>query len=112
MKIKTKVLRLKRRFKKITGYKYAYNKRLPARNARFVKIDCWFLIYDEEIGHSLWEFSFKRVTKPRTVSEWRKYLEVTGSNVFLNKVLPAINVKYQRRWVYKDLICWTTTNVI
>lgn len=104
MNIAGKLRVLKRRFPRVTSYKFGY-KIQKDLSTKYNKILMYMLIFDEDYGHSIMPFSTRNNTK-RTVTAWRKSVPGLIEDVFIGRVLQSINRSGQN-WIYRDLIIWT-----
>ena len=111
--LKGKLLKLRRRYKKVSKERFFYNN-FSELKAEYSSISCWFLIHDDRIGYSIMNMSF-RVSResPLPVGIWaqRFTTNVMGWDslffIFTQKVLPAINNRGGNQWKFKSLIGWT-----
>lgn len=112
MKLKEVLQDLQRKYKKITAYKYVYNK-MEDLTKKSSCIIVYYLIYNDEYGYDIMHFRYKRsFSHPYNVKQWRKYLLEKSDEVFVGKVLPAINNKTGVNWIFKDLILWSVENAL
>jgi len=113
LSIKRHFKKLRRKYSKITPYRYFYNRKTDLNlRKKFSEIVVWFLIHDVERGHSIFTFNYRRKILSN-IAEWRKRFTKTIEGyeplmtVFTQSVLPAINNKTGANWQFKTLIGWT-----
>lgn len=103
MQISKKLNRLKRRYSKVTDYKFFYNRAADLRMRR-PEIQAWIILHSNAYGYSLMEdlkFTYKQ---GRTALEWAEAFDPKrgwvsrqdGSRwslfrVFIEKIIPSIN---------------------
>ncbi|MDE2019944.1 MAG: hypothetical protein KGJ13_06400 [Patescibacteria group bacterium] len=103
MQIGKKIARLKRRYARVTAYKFFYNRDADLRR-REPEINCWILIHSNAYGYSLIEDLKFTYQSGRTALEWSAALDPKQGwvgkkdgerwslfRVFIEKILPSIN---------------------
>lgn len=109
--LKDRVRQIIRRYKKINGHKFVYNKRSDLQ-ARYFRIQVWFLIHDADKGYSIFPFIFRRKVA-FSVPQWTRLFKTPLGDynalfsIFTQAILPAINNKGGNNWTYKALLAWT-----
>jgi hypothetical protein len=114
MKISDELAEIKRRYKKITDYKFAYNETADLKKTG-EKILCYYLLHHSDQGY--WIFKFIWYDKKKFIKNWRTFLEGDGEKqarwILQNKILQDSKWSEKRAsvngiyWKYKDLVCWT-----
>ena len=106
--------KIRRKYHHVSPERFFYNKPQELRR-KYKEILVWFLIHDEQRGHSIFSPRF-RVADPLPISQWaRRFENAVGALhpllAILNKnILPAINAKGGKDWKFKALIGWTGYN--
>ena len=103
VQISKKIARLKRRYSKVTSYKFFYNKVEDLRIRR-PEIICWIILHSNSYGYSLMEDLKFEYKQGRTGLEWGDALNPKKGwtskkdgtrwslfRVFIEKILPSIN---------------------
>ncbi len=106
--IKQRILKIKRRFKFVRG-KFVYNEKRKDFLRKTNKIDCYFLVFNTPLGHSVFEFTFRRA-EAKNHAGWKIWLDEKGLDIFSGAVLEAINVRDgsgKTDYHLIDLICWS-----
>lgn len=114
MKISDKLGEIRRRYKNINSYKFAYNQ-TGELTKKENKILCYYLLYNREQGY--WIFKFIWYGRAKRIESWKNFLQDETDKgarwILQNKILSGSSWAEKRRqidgadWNYKDLICWT-----
>lgn len=108
--IRKRLAQLKRRYSKVTSFKFFYNRK-PELKKKYHAIFVWFLIQEPDRGYSIFPFIAQR-KKFFTVREWVKLMQHPFGgydsiySVFTQAVLPAINNRSGSQWRFVSLIGW------
>lgn len=103
MQIGKKIARLKRRYARVTEYKFFYNRDADLRR-REPEINCWIIVHSNAYGFSLIDDLRFKYNSGRTALEWAAALDPKQGwigkkdgerwslfRVFIEKILPSIN---------------------
>jgi hypothetical protein len=115
--IKRYLLKLRRRYKKVSEFRYFYNRK-PELKKRFWKIHTYILMHDENFGYSIMTPILKTREKIKlSVGQWRDlwskkkvYRGVKLPALFdivVTAIIPAINNKRGSEWKFVSLIGWS-----
>ena len=100
---KEELSNLSRRFSRITEYYYGYNTPYDLKRKSH-KIICYYYLYESSMGFTIMKFFWRY--HAHSILEWKKFLETKSLNIFKNKVLPKINIKWNRNYKFKKLLLW------
>lgn len=102
-----KIKRLLKRYRHVTRGRFLYNK--PSdKTALYSAIGVWYLLRDPDGGGTLIRIVYRVSAKtPQTPAQWaRLYKDRRHREVFLERILPAINIKHTRQWAFHRLVAW------
>ena len=105
---------IRRKYKKVSPVRFFYNKPKELKQ-RYKQILVWFLIHDEQRGHSIFSPRF-RVGDSLSVNQWAQRFSAKVKDlrplleVLTQSILPAINAKGGKDWKFKAVIGWTGHN--
>lgn len=93
------------KFPKRTDYKFLYKKRSDLQR-KYSTVQCYFVIYSPDMGHSLMVWNPHRRGFNWRAKEWNTWLREKGLDIYVDAVLPAINEKNVNRadWIMREYV--------
>lgn len=103
--IRQRILSLQKKFPYRTKYAFIYSRKTDLKK-RFTEINVYALIYDEERGHSLFNWQPHRAHQ-WTPQEWNDWLNKKGLSILAHDVMEAINAKRGSNWQMQRLVAFS-----
>jgi hypothetical protein len=107
--LKTFFSKLKRAYPNSTDYKLVYKDKSEI-TGKIPSIMVYILIQNSYGISRIWDFVFKHSTKPRTVKQWKIFLEIEGRDRFIGGVLPSYNLSRsyygENQFYLKSVLAW------
>lgn len=104
-KIQTVFGHIAKLYKRITSYKYGYNK--LTKNKKLNSILAYYLIEDINRGYSVMRFVWiSKNKKYISLTAWKKLLKHDLYNRFLGGVLESLSVRDNTKYFFKSFVMW------